>query len=144
MRANMTTIPTPPILNTNLISEVSTAGKVPPTPLRITRDGDLDLVFRGWKVASGTCGDRESERDWTRWTEVTLYVSDTGRLVCSVQRHSKWQGQGSRYEASSHTSFAEVIRELRDGEGRLGPASKLMVEEAANFESLADEDVERL
>jgi hypothetical protein len=113
---------------------------------RLTRDEALDLSFDGWKVAVGRCGDRAHEADWTRWTVVALYVTTSGKFVTSIERHSRWQGQGSRYDASVHDSFAEAVAYVREeNDGRLGPASKKMVEDAvSNIPSLAGADVERV
>ena len=79
---------------------------------RISRDEALDLAFEGWRIASGRCGDRPYEVDWTRWTEVHLYVTVSGKFVTSIERHSRWQGQNSRYDATVHDSFAEARDEL--------------------------------
>lgn len=113
---------------------------------RIPRDEALDLAFDGWKVAVGRCGDRPYEVDWTRWTVVALYVTTSGKFVTSIERHSRWQGQNSRYDATVHDSFAEAVEHLREeNDGRLGPASKAMVENAvSNIPSLAGADVERV
>lgn len=113
---------------------------------RISRDEALDLAFEGWRIASGRCGDRPYEVDWTRWTEVHLYVTISGKFVTSIERHSRWQGQVSRYGATVHDSFTEAVAHLReDNDGRLGPASKAMVEDAvSNIPSLAGADVERV
>ena len=113
---------------------------------RITRDDALDLLFDGWEVAQGRCGDRAYEQDWTRWTVVTLYVTTSGRFVVAIERHSKWEGQGSRYAATVHDTFDEVVEHLTsDNEGRLGPASKAMIEDAvSNIPALAGADVERV
>jgi len=113
---------------------------------RITRDDALDLMFDGWEVARGRCGDRPYERDWTRWTVVTLYVTTSGRFVAAIERHSKWEGQNSRYAATVHDTFDEVVDHLTgDNDGKLGPASKAMIEDAvSNIPSLAGADVERV
>lgn len=113
---------------------------------RLTRDDALDLAFDGWLVAEGRCGDRAFEKDWTRWTVVRLYVTVKGNLVVSIERHSKWEGQGSRYTASVHEDFPSMLEHLtNDNEGKLGPASKAMIENAvSNIPSLAGADVERV
>lgn len=113
---------------------------------RLTRDDALDLVMDGWCIATGRCGDRPFELDWTRWTVVNLYLTTSGKFVVAVQRHSKWEGQGSRYAASVHEDFDGVVKHLTsDNEGKLGPASKAMIEDAvSNIPSLAGADVERV
>ena len=113
---------------------------------RITRDEALDLALDGWCIATGRCGDRALVHDWTRWTVVNLYLTTSGKFVVAVQRHSKWEGQGSRYAASVHEDFDGVVKHLTDdNDGRLGPASKAMIEDAvSNIPSLAGADVERV
>ncbi len=113
---------------------------------RLTRDDDLDLAFTGWEVAEGRCGDREFERDWTRWTIITLYVTAGGRFIVGIERHSKWQGATSRYDATVHETFDDVLNHLKgDNDGRVGTASKAMIENAvASLDCLGRADVERV
>jgi len=129
-----------------IVSEVRAVAAAPPAAKRLTRDEALDLAFTGWKVAVGRCGDRTYEVDWTRWTVVTLYVTESGKFIVAIERHSKWEGQGSRYAATVHDTFDEVVDHLTsDNDGRLGPASKTMIEDAVStLPSLAGADVERV
>ena len=105
----------------------------PPETYDVLVDDDLDLQFDGWEVAIGKCGDRETEAEWTRWTVVTLYVTITGRFVASVERYSKHPGQHSRHAAKVCAAFDEAVDYLRGEEGRLGPASKEMLDEAGRY-----------
>jgi hypothetical protein len=77
---------------------------------------------------------------------VKLYVTTTSKLVVAIERHSKWQGQTSRFNASVHDDFEDVVKHLtQDNDGRLGPASKAMIEDACqNLPSLSGADVERV
>jgi len=132
------------IPNTLVAQAETQAGKT--RDYRLTRDDDLDLAFTGWKVAEGRCGDREHESDWTRWTIVRLYVTTGGRFVVGIERHSRWQGSTSRYDAVAHETFDDVLLYLKDdNDGRVGTASKAMVEDAvANLDCLGRADVEQI
>lgn len=111
---------------------------------RLRRDDDKDVAFRGWLLGEGTYGDRAYRVDWTRWTRVAVYLSEKGRYVAAIERHSKWQGQGSKYDAVVADSFASLVDALAaDNEGRLGQASKAAIEDAvAGYPELSGADVE--
>ena len=113
-----------------LIAEARVAcANTPPAPYVVPVDNDLDLAFDGWEIAIGRCGDRPEETEWTRWTVVSLFVTITGRFVTSVDRYSKHLGQGDRHAARVDDTFEGVIAYLRGEGGRLGPASKEMLDE---------------
>jgi hypothetical protein len=101
----------------------------PPESCTVPVDDDLDIQFLGWEIAIGKCGDRAQEDDWTRWTVVSLFITDTGKYVVSVSRHSTHPGQGDRYHAFASSDFGAILTYLRDGNGRIGPASKEMLDE---------------
>lgn len=109
---------------------------------RWSRDAGLDVVFTGWYVAGGTLGDAARKEDWTRWTGVDLAITTGGRYIVSVQRGTKDTTHSS--DAAVFDSFPECIRWLADGnKGRIGPASKSMITEAAERLSwLAGADAE--
>lgn len=118
-------------MDTNtLISEARAAcANTPPEAYTVLVDDDLDIRFYGWEIAIGKCGDRAQEDDWTRWTVVSLFVTDTGKYVVAVDRYSKHPGQGERHQGFASADFGAVLAYLRDENGRLGPASKEMLDE---------------
>lgn len=119
-------------MNTNIVTEARERMGSPKS-FRAARDNALDLAFDGWKIAEGRCGDRQYECDWTRWTVVTLYVTEKGKFVVTTSKHSRWQGDRDMYDASLHDSFGRMVTALIEENGhRLGPASKAMIEEAVS------------
>jgi len=100
---------------------------------RVTRDGDLDLAFTGRKVGEGESGDPGDFRhQWNRGTDVTLFLTESGRIVTAASHWSQWQGESGHDTAAVHDSGGEALAWLieHDG-GELGPASKAAWLEAA-------------
>lgn len=92
----------------------------------VTRDGDLDLTFTGRKVGEGSHGHPgDYPHDWNRGTNVTLYLTESRRIVTAVRQWSKWQGERDSYRAAVHdTADAALSWLVEDAGGDLGPASK--------------------
>jgi hypothetical protein len=104
-----------------------------PKPLRIERDGALDYESTGWFVGGGELGDRRSRSEWVRWTAVDLWVTVTRKYIVQIRRTD--EGTDVRlYNAHAADTFDEIVRWLMDdNHGRLGPASKAMVEDVSDM-----------
>lgn len=101
----------------------------PPEPLRVERDGNLDYESTGWYVGGGELGDRKSRSEWVRWTAVDLWVTATRKYIVQIRRTD--EGTNARlFNAYAAETFEEIVEWLMaDNHGRLGPASKAMVED---------------
>ena len=113
---------------------------------RVERDGNLDLVFTGEKIGEGSYGTGgEHSGDWTRGTDVQIYLTEGGSIVTDVTQWSRWQGESSVHRAAVHSTGGEALAWLiADCHGDLGPASKEAWEEACKNAALADQDVEEV
>ena len=116
---------------------------------RVVRDGDRDLVFTGRLVGEGshgTGGNSGYRKDWTRGTDVRVYLTDKGLVVTTVHQWSRWQGEGDLHRAAVHGTPADALDWLvADCGGELGPASKEAWESAcADAPELAGHDVEEV
>lgn len=100
-----------------------------PEALRIERDGNLDYESTGWFVGGGELGDRRTRSEWVRWTAVDLWVTVTRRYIVQIRRAD--EGTNARmFNAHAAETFDEIVEWLMaDNHGRLGPASKAMVED---------------
>lgn len=119
-----------------------------PEPIRVQRDGDLDLQFSGWKLGEGSHGvGGGGDSDWNRGVNVRVWLADTGELVTGAHRWTRWQGESDRYTAAVHSSPESALSWLRQDsmDGELGPASKEAWEAAcAEWRGLEGQDVELL
>lgn len=107
--------------------------------LRIQRDGDLDLQFRGELIGSGLTWRHQN----TRGTDIRIWRTESGRYVVGSHRWSQWQGESSRFDAAVCDDGAAVLAWLRadSGDGEyLGPLSLEAWEEACS----TDPDLEGL
>lgn len=115
---------------------------------RVERDGDLDLKFDGEKIGTGehgTGGTSGYSGDWTRGTDVTIYLTEAGSIITAVTQWSRWDGEGSLHRAAIHSTPADALAWLvRDCGGSLGPASKKAWENACEHKALSDADVEHV
>ena len=122
-----------------------------PKQIRVFRDGDRDLQFRGWKVGKGTTGSGGTSGyacDWNRGTRVRIWITTGGRIITGAESWSCWQGEEDRHRAAAHQSADLALAWLRGDsytEDHLGPASKEAWEEACSaVPSLAGLDVEAI
>jgi hypothetical protein len=101
----------------------------PAKPLRVERDGALDYESAGWYVGGGEMGDRRNREDWVRWTAVDLWVTETRKYIVQIRRGD--EGTNARmFNAHAAETFEDIVEWLMaDNHGRLGPASKGMIED---------------
>ena len=113
---------------------------------RIKRDGNLDIVFDGEEIGSGSYGTGgEYRSDWNRGTDVSIYLTRSKQIVTDVTQWSRWQGEDSLHRAAVHSTAADALQWLVDDcGGSLGPASKEAWERACKHEALAGADVEEV
>jgi hypothetical protein len=91
---------------------------------RVRRDGDLDIEFTGALLGSAHyCADGD------RFTEVDLFVTMSGRFVSCVRFGSSTRAT-MRHDAQVCDSPETVIAWMRGSSGRIGTASKDVLERA--------------
>lgn len=117
-----------------------------PAELRIVRDGDRDILAKGWKIGEGDSRDHLGHgtfhKDATRWTLIKIYLTTGGNLIAKIVRRSKWQGERDRDAAKVCRTPAETLAFLCEG-GDLGGASKDAWEAACRaWSPLAAEECE--
>lgn len=99
------------------------------TQYRLARDGDRDLTVTGWRLAAeddkrSRAGRGQPASDATRWTEVALYLTEGGRLVCARSHYTCWQGEREHHAAAVVDSPEAALTWLReDNRGQIGAAS---------------------
>jgi len=90
----------------------------------VRRDADYDIEFRGALLASDSyCADGE------RFTEVDLFVTESGRFVAVVRFGSKTRPT-MRHDAQVCDTPEEVVDWMRGTSGKIGMASKRVLERA--------------
>lgn len=97
-----------------------------PSGLRVRRDGDRDLTFRGWLLGEGSHGTGSHiQSQCDRGTMVQVYLTTGGRLVTAVYQWTRWQGEHGATRAAAHESADAALAWLvADAGGKLGRASK--------------------
>jgi hypothetical protein len=91
---------------------------------RVRRDGDLDVEFTGALLASAHyCADGD------RFTEVDLFVTSAGKYVSCVRFGSTTRAS-MRHDAAVCATPEEVVDWMRGSSGRIGTASKQVLERA--------------
>ena len=90
----------------------------------VRRDADYDIEFKGALLASDSyCSDGE------RFTEVDLFVTESGRFVAAV-RFGSHTRTTMRHDAKVCDNPEEVVQWMRGTSGKIGMASKLVLEKA--------------
>ena len=102
------------------------------TSYKIRRDGERALAFSGRIIGQADNKDHNS----TRWEEVTIYRTASGRVVVEVEDRTQWQGESDHVRADSFATATGAISYLRhsgdyDIEGYLSPAAQEAIEDAA-------------
>ena len=101
-----------------------------PEHLRVERDGALDYESTGWYVGGGEMGDRRNRDEWVRWTAVDLWITESRKYIVQIRRGDD-ATNARMFNAHAAETFDEIVEWLMaDNHGRLGPASKEMVEDA--------------
>ena len=124
--------------------EQAIAGLGEPEEFQIIRDRDRDLQFQGWLLGQGEDGTGSNGRNWTRGSDVAVYLTTGNRLVTRIRRWSDWVGENTVFEAAAHRTDEEALAWLMEqGGGELSPACKEAWEEAcATYQPLKGRDVE--
>lgn len=122
----------------------------PQADIRVRRDGDRDLSFSGWRLGEGSLGSGGSSGypgDWTRGTDVTIYLTIGGSLLAHVHQWSRYQGESDIHRVLGPVANpADLLWLLiEDAGGDLGRASKEAWEEACHtYPPLAEMETERI
>jgi hypothetical protein len=82
--------------------------------ITVERDNDADLRFEGEQIASASSHHFEGPQN-TRWTELTLYKTKGGRLVCSKTGCTRWLGERTRHSAHVVDNEAALVGVLGYG-----------------------------
>lgn len=80
----------------------------------VQRDNDLDIRFTGELIASATSTDNNVDTgaysgSVGRWSELALYRTKGGKLICEQVGKTRWQGEHDRHSAAACDTEAEVI-----------------------------------
>ena len=75
----------------------------------IRRDNELNLRFTGYLVGSSSSHDPISGPNNTRWTELRIWRTKGGRLVCGECHLTQWQGESDTYNAIVCDTEKEVV-----------------------------------
>lgn len=102
--------------------------------ITVKNDNAPDIRFTGELMEMAS----SRSNDTTRWTELELYKTQTGKFVCSEIGYSQWQGERDHYKAKVCNSVEEVTQFF--GYGWL--AKRLY--ERANLDTAIDLDAEIL
>lgn len=120
------------ILGTDTVTELNTDTDM--DKITVKNDNAPDIRFTGELM--GTASSRDNNT--TRWTELELYKTQTGKFVCSETGYTIWQGERDRYNAKVCDSVEEVTQFF--GHGWL--AKELY--EKANLDTAIDLDAEEV
>jgi hypothetical protein len=114
------------------------------TTIRVLRDDGLDIVFDGWMVSQGSVGDAPERDEWTRWTTVTVYVTESRKYVIATERGSR--GGTPLRHAIATSDFEEAKKWLYDNNrGRVGQATATAIRDAGSrLPWLAEATIERV
>jgi EXLDI family protein len=102
------------------------------TNYKIRRDGERALAFTGRIIGSADNKDHNS----TRWTTVTIYRTESGRVVVEVEDRTQWQGESDHVRADSFATASGAIGYLRHADednydADLSSAAQEAIEDAA-------------
>lgn len=100
---------------------------------KIVRDGFPALAFTGTQLAQF---DNRSVRgpNQNRWTIVTLYRTQGGKIVAEVEHRTQWEGENDWTKASTFATAKEAIDWLQEGEDSLGRVSQAALEIAGRVD----------
>jgi hypothetical protein len=82
--------------------------------ITVERDNDAELRFEGEQIASASSHHFEGPQN-IRWTELTLYRTKGGRLVCSKTGCTRWQGERTRHSAHVVDNEEALVKALGYG-----------------------------
>lgn len=95
--------------------DIDTTTETTMDTITLTRDDARDVRFSGEEIASVSSRDPVSGPRNTRWTELTLYRTASGRLVCSEVGRTQWQGEHDRHRVYIADDGADLVGELGTG-----------------------------
>jgi len=103
----------------------------PPKTFRLSRFGDLDIVFEGWEVS---VVDEEQLRKDRATVDVSTFFSTKGSYIAQITRHMPNHTEGKPHVVKSKSDAFSTPRQLlewlkTDGRGWLGENSKVAWEE---------------
>lgn len=79
----------------------------------LKRSGDRALSFRGKLIA--TAGEQAAHGDGKdRWHTITVYLTETEKLVASVEYYATWEGDEEWHVAYVATSASALLKMLQD------------------------------
>lgn len=118
------------------------------TEIIVKRDGQKDLKFKG-KLLASVSSRWVAGQEQTRWTEITVYQTESGRYVIAWEHITLWQGEENRYRAEVCGRVAEVTAELMEdnpeGQAYFSDLAKELISELAQsnekFRELLFEEV---
>lgn len=79
--------------------------------ITLRRTGSHPLTFLGDQLAE-VSGFRFGDREQSRWHELALYRTESGRHVLSIGFRTRWQGEVDHDEAHHADTSAEVLNQL--------------------------------
>jgi len=81
--------------------------------ITVKRNDEHDITFTGELLASVTSSGDQARCNFSgtpgRWTELSLYQTKGGKLVCERIDRTCWEGEWTRYSGAVCESDAEVI-----------------------------------
>ena len=101
---------------------------------KVYRDGNKDLAFTGVKIGSGSDHEHQGPQN-SRWSEIDIYRTDSGKYVVSQVFRTQWQGEENSHRADVCESAAAVLELLswedEDGNSGISNMAKEALEAAA-------------
>ncbi len=80
----------------------------------LARDDGPDVRFQGEQIAGASSFHHEGPRN-TRWTELKLFRTKGGKLVCQEVGQTRWDGERTKYRLHFAESEAEMVEALGFG-----------------------------
>lgn len=80
----------------------------------LTNDDGRDVRFTGEIIAEASSR-RHTGNSQSRWTELTLYRTASGKFVCYEVGRTMWQGERNRHKVTVCTDHEGVIDAFGDG-----------------------------
>ena len=115
---------------------------------KVSRDGDKDLSFTGVLISSSSDFEYQGPQN-SRWSEIRIYRTDSGKYVVAQVYRTQWQGEEDSHRADVCESAAAVLELLswedEDGNSGISNMAKGALEAAAEndsaFEGITLEEV---
>ena len=86
----------------------------------VIRDDKKDLAFAGVLISSGSDHEHQGPQN-SRWSEIDIYRTDSGRYVVAQVYRTQWQGEDShRADVCESAAAVMELLEWEDEEGNNG------------------------